>query len=187
MSPVQEIISQCEEKMKKTINDTKVEMNNIRTGKPNPMLLDKITVDYYGTPTPLRQISNVSSPDGQSLVIQPFDRTALGNIEKAILKSDLGLTPNNDSVVIRINFPPLTEERRKELVKQVKKHGEEFKVAIRNVRRDATETIKKMKKSDNLPEDEVKNKTDEVQKLTDKYIEQIDKIIADKEKEVLAV
>jgi ribosome recycling factor len=187
MSPAKEILAQCEEKMKKTITDARTEMNNIRTGKPNPMLLDKINVDYYGTPTPLRQIANVSSPDGQSLVIQPFDRTALTNIEKAILKSDLGLTPNNDAVVIRINFPPLTEERRKELVKQVKKNGEENKVAIRNVRRDATEAIKKLKKSDNLPEDEVKAKTDDIQKLTDKYIEQIERVVAEKEKEVLAV
>lgn len=185
MSPAEEILKSCEEKMKKTIFEAKAEMVNIRTGKPNPMLLDKITVDYYGTPTPLRQISNVSSPDGQSLVIQPYDRTALTNIEKAILKSDLGLTPNNDGVVIRINFPPLTEDRRKELVKQIKKMGEEFKVAIRNIRRDATETIKKMKKSDNLPEDEIKNKSDAIQKLTDKYIDEIDKVVTDKEKEIL--
>lgn len=185
MSPAEEVLLTCEEKMLKTISEAKTEMVNIRTGKPNPMLLDKISIDYYGTPTPLRQIANVSSPDGQSLVIQPYDRTALTNIEKAILKSNLGVTPNNDSVVIRINFPPLTEETRKELVKKIKKMGEDFKVAIRNVRRDATETIKKMKKSENLPEDEVKDNTDEVQKLTDKYIEEVDKIVADKEKEIL--
>lgn len=185
MSPATEIIAQCEEKMKKTISEVKAEMVNIRTGKPNPMLLDKINVDYYGASTPLRQIANVTSPDGQSLVIQPFDRTALPNIEKAILKSDLGITPNNDAVVIRINFPPLTEERRKELVKQIKKQGEEFKVAVRNIRRDATEAIKKLKKSDNLSEDDVKSNTDQVQKLTDKYVEQIDKVVAEKEKEIL--
>jgi ribosome recycling factor len=185
MAPAEEILAQCEEKMKKSIVEAKNEMVSIRTGKPNPMLLDKISVDYYGTPTPLRQIANVSSPDGQSLVIQPYDRTALANIEKAILKSDLGLTPNNDSVVIRINFPPLTEERRKELVKQVKKIGEDYKVAIRNIRRDSTDAIKKLKKSDNLSEDEIKNKTSDIQKLTDKFIEQVDQVVDDKEKEIL--
>ena len=185
MSPAEEVLLNCEEKMEKTILEAKSEMVNIRTGKPNPMLLDKIIVDYYGTPTPLRQIANVSSPDGQSLVVQPYDRTALANIEKAILKSDLGITPNNDSVVIRMNFPPLTEDRRKELVKQIKKMGEDFKVAIRNVRRDSTETIKKLKKTDNLPEDDVKGYSEDIQKLTDKFVEQIDKVIAEKEKEIL--
>lgn len=185
MSPAEEVLLNCEEKMESSIATCKADMVNIRTGKPNPMLLDKIIVTYYGTPTPLRQIANVSSPDGQSLVIQPYDRTALKDIEKAILKSDLGITPNNDSVVIRINFPPLTEERRKELVKQVKKIGEDYKVAIRNIRRDATETIKKMKKSENLPEDDVKFHSDEVQKLTDKFIVDIEKVITDKEKEIL--
>lgn len=186
MQQADTIITQCEDKMKKTISETKAEMVNIRTGKPNPLLLDKVSVDYYGTATPLRQIANVTSPDGQSLVIQPFDRNALKDIEKAILKSDLGITPNNDGVVIRMNFPPLTEDRRKELVKHIKKLGEEFKVAIRNVRRDATETVKKMKKTENLPEDEVKAKADSIQKLTDKYIEQVDHIISEKEKEILA-
>lgn len=185
MSPAEEIISQCEDKMKKSISEAKAEMVNIRTGKPNPMLLEKINIEYYGTMTPLRQIANVTSPDGQSLVIQPYDRTALASIEKAILKSDLGLTPNNDAVVIRINFPPLTEERRKELVKQIKKIGEEFKVAIRNIRRDSTEAVKKLKKSDNLPEDEVKDKSDAIQKLTDKYISQIEKVVDEKEIEIL--
>jgi ribosome recycling factor len=185
MSPAEEIIIQCEEKMNKTISEAKGEMVGIRTGKPNPMLLDKVTVDYYGTPTPLRQIANVTSPDGQSLVIQPYDRTALSNIEKAILKSDLGLTPNTDAAVIRINFPPLTEERRKELVKQIKKLGEDFKVAIRNVRRDSTDAVKKLKKTENLSEDDIKYYSAEIQKLTDKYVEQIDKVITDKEKEIL--
>lgn len=185
MSPVEEVITQCEEKMQKSIAECQNELVSIRTGKPNPKLLDKITVDYYGAATPLKQIGSISSPDGQSLVIQPFDKSALNDIEKAILKSDLGLTPNNDANVIRINFPPLTAERRKELVKQAKKVGESTKVAIRNVRRDATDAIKKLKKSDNLPEDVVKDKSDEVQKLTDKYIADVDKIVADKEKEIL--
>lgn len=185
MSPIEEVLLNCEEKMEKTVADTRAEMVNIRTGKPNPMILDKIIVDYYGAPTPLRQIANISSPDGQSLTIQPFDRTAIKNIEKAILKSDLGLNPNSDSVVIRINFPPLTEDRRKELVKQVKKHGEDFKVAIRNIRRDATDTVKKLKKTDNIPEDIVKDNEKEIQTLTDKYISLIERVVVDKEKEIL--
>lgn len=185
MSPAEEVLLNCEEKMEGSVSSCKSDMVNIRTGKPNPMLLDKISVNYYGAPTPLRQIANVSSPDGQSLVIQPFDRTAIKEIEKAILKSDLGITPNSDSVVIRINFPPLTEERRKELVKQVKKIGEDYKVAVRNIRREATDTIKKMKKTDNLPEDDVKYNSDEIQKLTDKYVEEVEKVIAEKEKEIL--
>jgi len=185
MSPIEEVLLNCEEKMEKTISDVKTEMVSIRTGKPNPMILDKINVDYYGTPTPLRQIANVSSPDGQSLTIQPFDRTAIKNIEKAILKSDLGLNPNSDSVVIRINFPPLTEERRKELVKQVKKTGEDSKVAIRNIRRESTDTLKKLKKSDSIPEDIIKDNEKEIQTLTDKYVSQIEKVVADKEKEIL--
>ena len=185
MSPVEDLMKQCEDKMKKTVAECNHELSNIRTGKPNPGLLDKIQVDYYGAPTPLKQIGSISSPDGQSLMIQPFDKTVLGAIEKAILKSDLGLTPNNDANVIRINFPPLTAERRKELSKLAKKFGEDCKIAIRNVRRDTTDTIKKLKKTDSLPEDVVKDKTEEVQRLTDKYITEIDKIVTEKEKEIL--
>lgn len=185
--PTNDLLKQGEEKMQKTIAETKKEFVNIRTGRANPMILDKLSIEYYGTPTPLRQVSNVSVQDGQTLVIQVFDKSALGAVEKAILKSDLGVTPNNDGTNIRITFPALTEERRKELVKQVKKLGEDSKVAVRNIRRDITDHLKKIEKSDNIPEDEVKKTQDLIQKLTDKYIKEIDTLISEKEKEVLAV
>lgn len=185
--PTNDLLKQGEEKMQKTIAETKKEFVNIRTGRANPMILDKLSIEYYGTPTPLRQVSNVSVQDGQTLVIQVFDKSALGAVEKAILKSDLGVTPNNDGTNIRITFPALTEERRKELVKQVKKLGEDSKVAIRNIRRDITDHLKKIEKSDNIPEDEVKKTQDQIQKLTDKYIKEIDTLVSEKEKEVLAV
>jgi ribosome recycling factor len=185
--PASDLLKQGEEKMQKTIAETKREFINIRTGRANPMILDKLSIEYYGTPTPLRQVSNVSVQDGQTLVIQVFDKSALGAIEKAILKSDLGVTPNNDGTNIRITFPALTEERRKELVKQVKKLGEDNKVAIRNIRRDISEHLKKVEKSDNIPEDEVKKTQDQIQKLTDKYIREIEILVGEKEKEVLAV
>jgi len=185
--PISEILNNGEDKMKKTISEIKKELQNVRTGRANPLILEKITVEYYGTPTPLRQISNVSVQDGQTLVIQPYDRTALSDIEKAIQKSDLGLNPNNDGSSIRITVPPLTEDRRKEIVKSVKKTGEEGKVAIRNIRRDIADAVKKAEKDDNLPEDEAKKAQDQIQKLTDRYTKEIDNIIADKEKEVLTV
>lgn len=185
--PASDLLKQGEEKMQKTIAETKREFINIRTGRANPMILDKLSIEYYGTPTPLRQVSNVSVQDGQTLVIQVFDKSALGAIEKAILKSDLGVTPNNDGTNIRITFPALTEERRKELVKQVKKLGEDNKVAIRNIRRDISEHLKKVEKSENIPEDEVKKTQDQIQKLTDKYIREIEMLVGEKEKEVLAV
>ncbi|MDD3013567.1 MAG: ribosome recycling factor [Candidatus Gastranaerophilales bacterium] len=185
--PASDLLKQGEDKMQKTIAETKKEFINIRTGRANPMILDKINVEYYGSQTPLRQISNVSVQDGQTLVIQAFDKSAFGAIEKAILKSDLGVTPNNDGTNIRITFPALTQDRRKELVKLVKKLGEENKVAIRNIRRDITEHLKKAEKSENIPEDEVKKTQDLIQKLTDKYIREIDTLVLEKEKEVLAV
>jgi len=185
--PVNELMNSGEERMKKTIAETKKELVNIRTGRANPMILDKISVYYYGAATPLRQIANVSVQDGQTLVIQPFDKSVMGGIEKAILKSDLGMTPNNDGVNIRITFPALTEERRKELVKTVRKIGEDNKVAVRNIRRDMTEGLKKLEKSAGISEDEIKKEQEHVQKLTDKYIKEIDVVIAEKEKEVLSV
>lgn len=185
--PTSDLLKQGEEKMQKTIAETKKEFINIRTGRANPMILDKISIDYYGTPTPLRQVSNVNVQDGQTLVIQAYDKSALSAIEKAILKSDLGVNPNNDGTNIRITFPQLTQDRRKELVKQVKKLGEDNKVAIRNIRRDITEHLKKVEKSENLPEDEVKKTQEQIQKLTDKYIREIDVLVSEKEKEVLAV
>jgi ribosome recycling factor len=182
-----DIQHQAEEKMKKAILATQNEMGSIRTGRANPLLLDRVMVDYYGTPTPVRQMANVTVAEGTTLVIQPYDKAAMADIERAIAKSDLGLNPNNDGQVLRISIPPLTEDRRKELVKMVKKYGEEGKVAIRNIRRDATDDVDKLKKTENMSEDEIKRRQDTIQKLTDKYTQQLDKVVAEKEKEVMEV
>lgn len=185
--PVKEIMANGEEKMRKSVASTQKEFSNIRTGRASAAILDKISVDYYGTETPVRQLSNVTVQDGQTLVITPYDKTSMANIEKAIMKSDIGITPNNDGQNIRLIFPQPTEERRKELVKDVKKIGEDSKVAIRNIRREMTDALKKAEKSDNIPEDEVKKQQDEIQKLTDKYIKEIDSVVAEKEKEILSI
>lgn len=185
--PANDVLVQGENKMNKAITDLKKELVNIRTGRANPLVLDRINVDYYGVPTPLRQITNITVQDGQTLVLQPYDKGSLPTIEKAILKSDLGVTPNNDGTNIRITFPALTEERRKELVKVIKEIGEKHRVSIRNLRRDTTDILKKVEKSENLSEDEVKKVQDQIQKLTDKYIREIDGLVASKEKEVLAI
>jgi len=185
--PVNEIMDKGEDKMKKTVLNTQKEFSNIRTGRANPLILDSISVEYYGTPTPIRQVSNISVKDGQTLVITPYDKTGIGSIEKAILKSDIGITPNNDGINIRLVFPQPTEERRKELVKEIKKNGEDSKVAIRNIRREMTDSLKKMEKTENIPEDEVKKQQDEIQKLTDKYVKEIDKVVSEKEKEILSI
>ncbi|MCE3233968.1 MAG: ribosome recycling factor [Vampirovibrio sp.] len=182
-----DIQSLAEEKMKKAIASVQYEMGSIRTGRANPLILDRVTVDYYGTPTPVRQMANVTVQEGQTLVIQPYDKSSMGDIEKAISKSDINLPVNNDGTVLRLNVPPLTEERRKEMVKTVKKIGEEGKVAIRNIRRDATSDVEKLKKAENLSEDEVKLRQDKIQKLTDKYIGQLEQMVSDKEKEVMEV
>ena len=176
-----------EDKMKKTISVLESEMKAVRAGRANPAILDKVTVEYYGAPSPLTQIANVSVPDARSIMIQPWDATILGDIEKAILKSDIGITPNNDGKSLRLNFPPLTEERRKELVKGIKKKGEDSKVAIRSIRRDAMEDAKTQKKNGEITEDDVKNIEKDIQKLTDSYIKDIDSVIAAKEKEILEV
>ncbi len=159
----------------------------IRAGRANPALLDKITVDYYGTATPVPQVGSVSVPEARMLVIQPWDGSILGDIEKAILKSDLGLTPNNDGKVIRINFPALTEERRKELVKGISKRAEEAKVVIRGVRRDAIEEFKALKKKSEITEDDLKTAENDIQKLTDQYVKDIDSIAGKKEKEIMEI
>ena len=177
----------AESKMNKTIDFLNSDLSAIRAGRANPAILDKVTVDYYGTPTPVTQVGNVSVPEARTLVIQPWDVTILGEIEKALHKSDIGITPNNDGKVIRLNFPPLTEERRKELVKQVSKRGEEAKVAVRGVRRDAIDGFKAQKKSGEITEDDLKDLENEIQKLTDKFVKKIDGIIAEKEREVLEV
>ena len=174
-------------KMQKTMDSLDGEMGTIRAGRANPNVLNRIMVDYYGTPTSLQQVANISVPEARMIQIQPWEASLIKDIEKAILVSDLGLTPNNDGKVIRLIFPELTEERRKELAKDVKKKGDNAKVAIRNVRRDANDTVKKENKAGELSDDEAKNLEDDVQKLTDKYIALIDKAIEEKTSEILTV
>ena len=176
-----------EEKMEKAITQLKREFGSIRSGRANPMILDKVMVDYYGAPTPLRQMAQVSVQEGTTLVITPYDKTILKEIEKAIIKAEIGITPNSDGICIRLPFPPLTEERRREIVKDVKRIGEEAKVAIRNVRRDMTDDLKKIEKEHKLPEDSVKDNQDKIQKQTDKYTGVIDSLVSEKEKEVMTV
>ncbi|MBS5150781.1 MAG: ribosome recycling factor [Butyricicoccus pullicaecorum] len=184
---MKEIIKQHEEKMGKTIDVLSKELAAIRAGRANPGVLNKLTVEYYGTPTPLPQVAAVSSPDPRTLQIQPWDASILRDIEKAIQTSDLGLNPQNDGKVIRLSFPPLTEERRKELVKQCAKIGEDAKVAIRNIRRDAMDKFKDRKKKNEATEDEVKDAEQQVQKITDKYVKEIDGIVAKKSAELKEV
>lgn len=180
-------LNEFEEKMSKSVDALKEDYTTIRAGRANPHILDKIRVDYYGTPTPLQQVANVSVPEARMIQIQPWEASLIKEIEKAILVSDLGLTPNNDGKSIRLVFPELTEERRKELAKDVKKKGDNAKVAVRNIRRDANDAIKKQNKDNEISDDELKNAEDEVQKLTDKYIAAIDKAIEDKTTEILTV
>ncbi len=176
-----------EEKMEKAIAQLKREFASIRSGRANPLILDKVMVDYYGVPTQLRQMSQVTVSEGTTLVISPFDKSTIKDIEKAIIKAELGITPNNDGVCIRLNFPPLTEERRKETAKEVKKIGEEAKIVVRNARRDMVDDLKKLEKSENLPEDVVKDNQDKIQKQTDKYTGIVDSLVSEKEKEVMTV
>ena len=167
-------LKEFERKMDKTLEVLASDFGTIRAGRANAQVLDRITVEYYGVPTPLNQVGTISSPDPRTLVIQPWDTTLLRAIEKAIQVSDLGINPQNDGRVIRLAFPQLTEERRKELIKQVKKYGEDAKVAVRNVRRDANDQLKKLEKDKAISEDELKKATDDVQKLTDKYVAKVD-------------
>ena len=182
-----DVLKNAEENMKKAVGLTQKELQGIRTGRANPALLDRVVVDYYGAPTPLKQIANISTPDGKCLVIQPYDKNALKDMEIAINKSDIGMTPNNDGSVIRIVVPTLTEERRKELVKVIKKISEDGKVAIRNSRRDGLDSMKKLEKDKLISEDEMKKQQEQLQKLTDKYTKEIDDISSGKEKEVMSV
>lgn len=177
----------AETKMEKTISALKSDLSAIRAGRANPAILDRVTVEYYGVPTPIQQVGTIAVPEARTITIQPWDMSILSDIEKAILKSDVGITPNNDGKVIRLNFPPLTEERRKELVKGISKRGEECKVALRNVRRDALEGFKKQKKDGEITEDDLKDLETNIQKLTDKFVGLVDSIIADKEKEIMEV
>ena len=176
-----------EHKMKKTIESLHLNLNTVRAGKANPDVLSRVAVDYYGTPTPISQMAAIQVPDPRTLLISPWDATTLKNIEKVILASDIGLTPQNDGKVIRLNFPQPTEERRKELTKQVAKLCEEAKVAVRNVRREANDKTKEMKKNGEMTEDEVKASDKLVQDLTDKFIKEVDTIAADKNKEIMAI
>lgn len=180
-------VEQYESKMKKSLESLKEEFSTIRAGRANPHLLDKLKVDYYGTPSSIQSVANISVPEARIIQIQPWESKLIKDIEKAILVSDLGLTPNNDGKVIRLVFPELTEERRKELVKDVKKKSENAKVAVRNIRRDANDAFKKLNKSNELSEDELKVLEDAIQKVTDKYVSEIDKATEDKSKEILTV
>ncbi len=180
-------LSDVESTMKKAVESTVRSFNTIRTGRANGSLLDKVIVEYYGTPTPLKQMANISTPDASTLQIQPYDRNTLNTIEKAISLSDLGLTPNNDGVCIRLNIPPLTSERRKEFVKMASKYAEDGKVAIRNIRRDGVDGVRKAEKASEISEDESRDQQEKIQKLTDKYIAEVEKAFAEKEKDILKV
>ena len=178
-------LKEFQRKMEKTLDVLASDFAAVRAGRANAQVLDRITVEYYGQPSPINQVGTVSSPDPRTLVIQPWDGSLLKAIEKAIQTSDLGINPQNDGRVIRLVFPQLTEERRKELTKQVKKYGEDAKVAVRNVRRDANDQLKKLEKDKAISEDELKKATDDVQKLTDKYVAKVDEKCAAKEKEIM--
>lgn len=181
------MLTQYEEKMTKTVENLEGEYATIRAGRANPNILNKIKVEYYGVPTPMQQLANITVPEARTLMIAPWEPSLVKAIEKAILNSDLGLTPNNDGKNIILNFPELTEEKRKEIVKDIKKKGENAKVAIRNVRRDANDAIKKMEKAGDISEDELKTNEDKIQKMTDKYVGLIDKAIEKKSTEILTV
>ena len=182
-----ELIKNTEEKMNKTVSVLERDYKSIRAGRANASVLDRITVDYYGAPTPIQQMAAVSIPEPRVLMIQPWDASTLKTIEKAILTSDIGINPQNDGRVIRLSFPPLTEERRKEIVKDVKKVAEDAKVAIRNTRRDSIEKLKALKKGGSITEDDEANGEKKIQNLTDKYCKEIDALAADKEKEILEI
>ena len=182
-----QVLDQAKEKMEKSLAALGREFASIRAGRANASLLDRITVDYYGAPTPINQIAGVSVPEARLLVVSPYDKSILGDIEKAIMKSDIGITPTNDGNVIRLMIPALTEERRKELAKQVKSEAENAKVAVRNVRRDANDDLKKLEKAGEITEDELRGYAEDVQKLTDDYIVKIDDATKEKEKEILSV
>lgn len=176
-----------DEKMEKTVGHFQSELDSVRAGRANPAVLDKIKVDYYGVPSPLAQVGNISVPEPQSIVIQPWDATILGDIERAINMSDLGIHPQNDGKGIRLNFPPLTEERRKEIAKNLHKKAEETRVSIRNIRRDAIDAFKKAQKNAEITEDDLKGLEGDIQKLTDKYVKDTDAMLSKKEKEILEV
>ncbi|MGH0940761.1 ribosome recycling factor [Bacillus mycoides] len=183
----QQVLKSSNEKMEKAVAAYSRELATVRAGRASSSVLDKVQVDYYGAPTPVVQLANITVPEARLLVIQPYDKTSIGDIEKAILKADLGLNPSNDGTVIRIAFPALTEERRRDLVKVVKKYAEEAKVAVRNVRRDSNDDLKKLEKTGDITEDDLRGYTEDIQKETDKYIAKVDEIAKNKEKEIMEV
>ncbi len=184
---IDQLFQETEEKMKKAIEVMRKDLASLRAGRANPSLLEKVHVDYYGSLTPINQLAGISAPEPRLLVIQPWDKTVIPAIEKSILKSDLGLNPSNDGNVIRLSIPQLTQERRQDLVKVVRKKAEEYKVVIRNARREANDLLKTMEKSSDISEDEAKRAQEQVQKLTDNYTEQIDKVLDNKENEIMEV
>ncbi|SEM47914.1 ribosome recycling factor [Mesobacillus persicus] len=181
------VIDKAKDRMSKAIQAYTRELASIRAGRASASLLDRITVDYYGAPTPINQLAGISVPEARLLVVQPYDKTILGEIEKAIMKSDLGINPSNDGSMIRLAIPQLTEERRKELAKQVRKESEDAKIAIRNIRRDGNDDLKKLEKNGEITEDGLRGYSDDIQKLTDEFINKVDQITKDKEKELLEV
>ena len=182
---MQEVYNDCKDKMEKAIKTLEKDFSKLRTGRASTSLVEDLVVDYYNTPTPLNQLASISIPDSRTIAIQPWDKSSMGNVEKAIMKSDLGLNPTNDGKIIRINIPPLTEERRKELVKVAKKYNEDTKIAIRNIRREANDTLKKMKNDKELSEDEMYKAQEQVQKLTDDYVGKADDLLSEKQKEIM--
>jgi ribosome recycling factor len=180
-------LADVEDHMQKAVESTQRSFNTIRTGRANASILDRVQVEYYGVPTPLKTLANISTPDASTITVQPFDRSSLSLIERSISLSDVGLTPNNDGSIIRLNIPPLTSDRRKEFVKIAAKYAEEGKVSVRNIRRDAVDSIRKQEKSSEIAEDEARDQQDKVQKLTDKYVAKIDEILASKEKDIMTV
>lgn len=184
---INDVLKEAEDRMLKAVEALKREYATIRAGRANPNMLDKITVEYYGTQTPVNQLANISVPEPRMLTIQPWDKSSLPMIEKAILKSDLGLNPSSDGTVIRLLIPQLTAERRTEIVKTVKKKAEDSRVAVRNIRRDSNDELKKLEKDHTASEDEVKRAQDDVQKMTDKFVKEIDRIMGTKEKEIMEV
>lgn len=184
---IKEVASEAEDKMKKALEVLRKDFSTMRAGRATPALLDKVMVDYYGVPTPINQMANVSVPEPRMLVIQPWDKSVIATIEKAILKSDLGLTPNNDGTVIRLGIPQLTQERRNELVKSAKKKAEDARVAVRNIRRDANDHLKSLLKEKEISEDDDKRAIEDIQKITDKYVKEIDHVLEHKEQEIMEV
>ena len=184
---IKDILADAEDRMQKSVEFFRKDLASVRAGRANPAILDKLVVDYYGAATPINQMGTISAPEPRLLTIMPWDKSALGAIEKAILKSDLGLNPNNDGNIIRLAIPQLTEERRGQLVKSTRKKGEECKVSVRNIRRDVADKIKAEEKAKSCSEDEAKDANDELQKVTDKYVKEVDKVLENKEKEIMEV